>query len=56
MPAASASTTTASSGERHLRDAEQGVIGGLAQEFGIDGDEGMPRHARADLGQFARWW
>ena len=25
---------------RHLRDAEQRVIGGLAQEFGVDGDEG----------------
>src|ERR1700675_3389330 len=52
MPGASASTTTASSGLAILRHAEQGIIGGLAQELGVDGDEGMPRHARANLGQF----
>ena len=52
MPGASASMTTASSRARHLRHAEQRVIGGFAQEFGVDGDEGMPRHARAGLGQF----
>ena len=28
-------------GRRHLRHAEQRVVGGLAQEFGVDGDEGM---------------
>ena len=33
---------------RHLRHAQQRVISGLAQEFGIDGDEGMLRHARAN--------
>jgi hypothetical protein len=37
---------------RHLRDAEQRVIGGFAQELGIDGDEGMPRHVGADPGEF----
>ena len=39
-------------GRGHLRHAEQRVVGGLAQELGIDGDERMPRHARANLGQF----
>ena len=39
-------------GARHLRDAEQRVIGGLAQEFGVDGDEGVLRHMRAGLGEF----
>ena len=24
---------------RHLHHAEQGIIGGLAQEFGVDGDD-----------------
>ena len=37
---------------RHLRDAEQRVIGRFPQKLGIDGDERMPRHARADLGKF----
>ena len=32
-------------GARHLRDAEQRIVGGLAQEFGVDGDEGMARQA-----------
>ena len=36
----------------HLRHAEQRVIGGLAQELGVDGDEGMARHALAGRGQF----
>ena len=37
---------------RHLRDAEQRVIGGLAQELGVDGDEGVARHMGADLDEF----
>ena len=28
---------------RQLRHAEQRVVGGLAQEFGVDGDEGVAR-------------
>ena len=28
-------------GARHLRHAQQRIIGGLAQEFGVDGDEGV---------------
>ena len=38
---ASVSTTTASSARRHLGDAQQRIVGGLPQEFGVDGDEGM---------------
>ena len=26
-------------GARHLHDAEQGIVGRLAQEFGVDGDD-----------------
>ena len=35
-------------GGGHLRDAQQRVIGGLAQEFGIDRDERMLRHPPAN--------
>ena len=52
MPGASASITTASSLARHLRHAQQRIIGGLAQEFGVDGDEGVPRQPLAGGGQF----
>ena len=36
---------------RHLQHAELGVIGALAQEFGVDRHEWMPRKAGAGLGQ-----
>ena len=35
-------------GRGHLRDAQQRVIGRLAQELGIDRDERMLRHPRAN--------
>ena len=41
-------------GARHLRDAEQRIVGGLAQELGVDGDEGVARQPLAGGGQFAR--
>ena len=35
-------------GARHLGDAEERVIGGFAQELGVDGDEGVrARRAQA---------
>ena len=43
-------------GRGHLRHAEQRVIGGFAQEFGVDRDERMLRHARANLGRVPRSW
>ena len=39
-------------GRGHLRHAKQRVIGGLAQEFGVDGDEGMGGHPLARGGKF----
>ncbi len=51
MPGASASITTASSAERDLRHAQQRIVGGLAQELGVDRDERMLRHAGADGGE-----
>ena len=39
---------------RHLRHAEQRIIGGFAEKFGVDGDEGMGRQAVAGRGQFLR--
>src|SRR5262249_9859008 len=39
-------------GRRHLRHAEQGIRGGLAQEFGVDGDKGLLCHPPAGVGQF----
>ena len=41
-------------GRGHLRHAQQRVIGRLAQEFGIDGDERMGGHAPAHGDQFRR--
>ena len=41
-------------GRGHLRHAKQRIIGGLAQEFGVDGDEGVGRHAPAHGGEFGR--
>ena len=41
-------------GRGHLRDAEQRVIGGLAQEFGVDGDEGVGGHPPAHGGKLGR--
>src|SRR6202030_3831831 len=37
---------------RHLHDAELGPEGRLAQEFGVDGDEGMAREPFANGGKF----
>ena len=37
---------------RHLHHAEQGIIGGLAQELGVDGDDRMLGEARASLREF----
>ena len=34
---------------RQLRHAEQRVVGGLAEEFGVDGDEGMLRASRSQV-------
>ena len=45
----------ASSGLANLNDAEQGIIGGLAKEFRIDSDDGVPGEAGADGGQFRQW-
>jgi hypothetical protein len=39
-------------GRGHLRHAEQGIIGALAQELGVDRDERMLCHSPASLGQF----
>ena len=39
-------------GARHLHDAEQGIVGRLPQEFGIDGDDGVAGEAVAGGGQF----
>jgi hypothetical protein len=39
-------------GRGHLRHAEERIIGALAQEFGVDGDEWMLRHAAAGVGKF----
>ncbi len=36
---------------RHLEHAELGVIGALAQEFGVDRHKWMPRKAGAGFGQ-----
>ena len=41
-------------GRGHLRDAQQRIIGGLAQELGIDGHERMRRHPPARGGKFGR--
>ena len=35
----------------HLSHAQMRIIAALAQEFGVDRDEGMLRHPRAGLGQ-----
>jgi hypothetical protein len=40
---------------RHLHDAEQGIIGRLAQEFGIDGDDRVPGKAAAAAAS-SEWW
>ena len=37
---------------RHLHDAEQGVVGRLPQEFGVDGDDGVGGEAAAGGRQF----
>src|SRR5207344_3312057 len=39
-------------GRGHLRHAEQRIIGTLTQEFGVDRDERMLRHAAAGVGKF----
>ncbi len=41
-------------GARHLHHAEQGVVGGLAQEFGVHRDGGMFGEAVADGGKLGR--
>jgi hypothetical protein len=41
-------------GRCHLRDAEQRVVGGLAQEFRVDGDEGVGSHPLARGGKLRR--
>ncbi len=41
-------------GRRHLRDAQQRIVGRLAQEFGVDGDERMGGHAPASGGKLGR--
>jgi hypothetical protein len=38
----------------HLRHAQKRIIGGLAEEFGIDGDEGQRGHTPADGGELGR--
>src|ERR1700729_2548347 len=35
-----------------LHDAEQRIVGGLAQELGVDGDDGVPFQARTDSREF----
>jgi hypothetical protein len=37
---------------RQLRHAEQRIVGSLAKEFGVDGDEGVARQSFAGRGQF----
>ena len=37
---------------RHLHDAKQRIIGGLSQEFGIDGDDRVFREPGANRGEF----
>ena len=39
-------------GARHLYDTKQGVVGRLAQEFGIDSDDRVLAEARAGRGEF----
>ena len=39
-------------GARYLGDAQQRIVGGLAQELGVDGDEGMARHLRTGAREF----
>ena len=39
---------------RQLRHAEQRVVGGLAEELGVDGDEGVLRQPFTGGGQFLR--
>ena len=39
-------------GARHLHDAEQGIVGCLAQEFRIDGDDRVPGEAGANRREF----
>ncbi len=41
-------------GRGHLRHAQQRVVGGLAQELGVDGDEGMGGHPLARGGKLRR--
>ena len=41
-------------GRSHLRDAQQRIVGGLAQELGVDGDEGVGCHPPARGGKFGR--
>ena len=38
-------------GAGHLGDAEQRIVGGLAQELGVDGHEGIARQPLAGVGQ-----
>ena len=40
---------------RHLGDAQLGIIGAFAQEFGVDGHEGMARHAARTPAQAPPW-
>ena len=39
-------------GRGHLRHAQERIVGGLAQEFGVDGDERERGHAPASRGEF----
>ena len=39
-------------GACHLNDAEQGIVGGLTQEFRIDGDDWMSGETGAGCGEF----
>jgi hypothetical protein len=41
---------------RHLHHAEQGIVGRLAQEFGVDGDDRVFGEAGAGGGEFRQWW
>ena len=41
---------------RHLSDAEHRVVGALAQELGVDRDEGVLRQPGAGFGQSAWSW
>ena len=51
MPSARVSIDDGLLGAGHLHHAEQGIVGGLAQELGIDGDDGVFGEAVAGGGE-----